>query len=214
LRVAILTGGGEKFFSAGWDLKAAAEGEDIDGDYGVGGFAGITELPELNKPVIAAVNGLAVGGGFELALAADLIVAAETAAFFLPEVFVGVIADAASFRLPRRLPRALAMEMLMTGRRLSAGEAKAAGLINDVVPQAELMDRARALAETMVQAAPLALAAVKQVVRESEGLKIEDCYALMRSGRLAAYQAMLTSEDAKEGPRAFAEKRDPVWSGR
>lgn len=214
LRVAILTGAGERFFSAGWDLSAAAAGEAIDSDYGVGGFAGLTELPGLHKPVIAAVNGLAVGGGFELALACDLTVAAEHAEFFLPEARVGVLADAAAFRLPRRLPRPLALELLLTGRRLSAREAERWGLVNAVAPAAEVLPRARALAAEIVQAAPLAVAALLEVTRATEALSIPASYALLRSGQLAAYERMLKSEDAQEGPRAFAEKRPPVWRGR
>lgn len=214
LRVAIITGGGERFFSAGWDLNAAAEGEEIESDYGPGGFAGLTELHDLNKPVIAAVNGMAVGGGFELALACDLIVAADHARFFLPEIFVGVLADAASFRLPKRLPYHIAMEMLLTGRRMGAEEAKQWGLVNAVVPQAELMDKAREYAKTIIQAAPLSIAAVKEVTRATNTLDVEACYALMRSGTLEAYEKMLVSEDAQEGPKAFAEKRTPVWQGK
>ena len=213
LRVAILTGAGTRFFSAGWDLKAAAGGEAIDGDYGAGGFGGLAELFDLNKPVIAAVNGLAVGGGFELALSADLIVAADHAEFFLPEVRLGLIADAASIRLPRRLPRALALELLWTGRHLSAVEAARWGLVNAVVPADRLMARARALAAEIVEAAPLAVAAVAEVVRATEGLEMAQAYAALRGGRLAAYQRMLRSEDAREGPRAFAEKRAPAWRG-
>ncbi len=214
LRVAIITGGGEKFFSAGWDLSAAAEGEAIDGDYGPGGFAGITELHDLNKPVIAAVNGMAVGGGFELALACDLIVAAEHAQFFLPEIFVGVLADAASFRLPKRLPHQIAMEMLLTGRRMDAEEAKRWGLVNVVVPPDQVMAKARELAEIIIKAAPLSIAAVKAVTRATVALDVEACYALMRSGKLEAYERMLSSDDAKEGLKAFAEKREPVWQGK
>ncbi|MDW8326479.1 MAG: carnitinyl-CoA dehydratase [Anaerolineales bacterium] len=214
LRVAILTGAGERFFSAGWDLKAAAEGEAIESDYGPGGFGGLTELHDLHKPVIAAVNGLAVGGGFELALACDLIVAAENAQFALPEVLVGLLADAGSFRLPRRLPRAIAMEMLLTGRRMDAAEALRWGLVNAVVPQAELMAKAREYAEMILKAAPLAVAAVKEVTAATESLSLPECYALLRSRTLKAYEAMLNSEDAREGPRAFAEKRTPVWKGR
>lgn len=214
LRVAILTGAGEKFFSAGWDLNAAAEGEAIDGDYGVGGFAGMTELHDLNKPVIAAVNGLAVGGGFELALACDLIVAAEHVEFFLPEIFVGVLADAASLRLPKRLPYHIAMEMLLTGRRMNAKEAHSWGLVNAVVPQEELMAKARAYAKSILQAAPLAIAAIKEVTRATAALGIQDAYQKLRSGDLKTYEAMLGSEDAREGPRAFAEKRDPRWKGK
>jgi crotonobetainyl-CoA hydratase len=213
LRVAILTGAGEKFFSAGWDLNAAASGEAIAGDYGVGGFGGLAELPNLNKPVIAAVNGLAVGGGFELALACDLIVAAEHSQFFLPEIFVGVLADAASIRLPKRLPHHIALEMLLTGRRMSAQEALKWGLVNAVVPQSELLNKARDYAQTIIRAAPLAIGALKEVTRESASLSIEDSYKKLRSGTLKTYEAMLVSEDAKEGPKAFAEKREPVWKG-
>jgi len=214
LRVAILTGGGEKFFSAGWDLNAAADGEDIDGDYGLGGFGGIAELPNLNKPVIAAVNGMAVGGGFELALACDLIVAAEHAQFFLPEIFVGVLADAASIRLPKRLPHHIAMEMLLTGRRMSAQEALKWGLVNAVEPTNNLMTKARELAETIIQAAPLSIGAVKELTRETAALSIEDSYTRMRSGTLSTYEKMLNSEDAIEGPKAFSEKRDPIWKAK
>lgn len=216
LRVAIITGGGERFFSAGWDLKAAAAGEaSLDTDYGPGGFAGLTELFDLDKPVIAAVNGLAAGGGFELALAADVIVAAEHAEFFLPEVNLGIIPDAGGvLRLPRRLPRAVAVEMLLTGRRMNAGEAARWGLVNAVVPGAELMDAARALADRIVRAAPLSVAAIKEVLRATEGLDIASAYRRMQSDELPAYRRMLGSEDAKEGPRAFAEKRDPAWKGR
>jgi len=214
LRVAIITGGGEKFFSAGWDLNAAATGEAIDSDYGPGGFAGLTELHDLNKPVIAAVNGLAVGGGFELALACDLIVVAEQAQFFLPEVLVGMLADAASFRLPKRLPRQIAMEMLLTGRRMGAEEARRWGLVNAVTSRDGLMDKAREYAQAIIKAAPLAIAAVKEITQATEALGAPACYELMRSGKLKAYERMLASEDAKEGPRAFAEKRQPVWQGR
>jgi crotonobetainyl-CoA hydratase len=212
LRVAILTGAGQKFFCAGWDLKAAADGESYDADYGPGGFGGLTELHDLDKPVIAAVNGLAFGGGFELALSCDLIVAAEHAEFCLPEIKVGVLADAATFRLPKRMPRNIAMELLMTGRRMDAEEAARWGLVNAVVPSA--MVRARELAALLASGPPLALAAIKAVVRETETLSNEECYALMRSGDLAAFEAMLASEDAREGPRAFAEKRKPVWQGK
>jgi crotonobetainyl-CoA hydratase len=214
LRVAIVTGAGERFFSAGWDLKAAAEGEAVAGDYGIGGFAGLTELHDLNKPVIAAVNGLAVGGGFELVLSCDLIVAVEEAQFFLPEIFVGVLADSASFRLTKRLPHHIALEMLLTGRRMRAVEAQRWGLVNAVVTAESLMDKAREYANLMIEAAPLSLAAVKELVRETAVLPLEACYALMRSGQLPAYETMLHSEDASEGPKAFAEKRKPVWQGR
>jgi crotonobetainyl-CoA hydratase len=215
LRVAIVTGGGERFFSGGWDLKAAAEGDaSADEDYGPGGFAGLTELFDLNKPVIAAVNGMAVGGGFELALAADLIVAAEHAEFFFPEVNIGILASAGgAVRLPRRIPRAIATEMLMTGRRMGAEEAARWGLVNAVVPADRLMPAARELAERLLAAAPLSLQAVKELLREAEGLGVQAAYDLMRN-RLPGYQRMLASEDSKEGARAFAEKRPAVWKGR
>jgi crotonobetainyl-CoA hydratase len=214
LRVAILTGTG-RFFSAGWDLNAATAGEAIDADHGPGGFAGLTEFFELDKPVIAAVNGLAMGGGFELALAADLIVAADTAEFALPEVKLGMLADSGGvLRLPRRLPRVIANELLMTGRRMAAAEAGQWGLVNRVVPALELMDAARALAAQIVAAAPLPIAALKQVLRATESLPVQQAYRSLRGAGLPAYAAMLASDDAKEGPRAFAERRAPLWRGR
>jgi crotonobetainyl-CoA hydratase len=215
LRVAILTADGERFFSAGWDLKAAAAHEGEAEDHGPGGFAGITEYFGRSKPIIAAVNGMAAGGGFELALACDLIVAAEHAEFFLPEARIGIIADAGGvLHLPRRLPRAIATRLLLTGERLPAGEAARLGLVNEAVPAAALMDAARSLAERIVESAPLAVRAVKAVLEATQQLTIEEGYALLRSGAVAAYDAMLASGDAKEGPRAFAEKRAPVWKGR
>lgn len=214
LRVAIVTGTG-RFFSAGWDLHAGAAGEAIDADHGPGGFAGLTELFDLDKPVIAAVNGLAIGGGFELALAADLIVAAQHAEFALTEVRLGMIPDSGGvLRLPRRLPRAIATEMLMTGRRMGAGEAARWGLVNRVVAGEALLDAATALAREIVQGAPLALAALKQVLRATEGQTVEQGYRTLSGEGLPAYSAMLASEDAQEGPRAFAEKRAAVWRGR
>ena len=214
LRVAILTGSG-RFFSAGWDLNAATEGEAIDADHGPGGFAGLTEFFTLGKPVIAAVNGLAFGGGFELALAADLIVAADHAEFALPEVKLGMIPDSGGvLRLPRRLPRAIATELLLTGRRLSATEAARWGLVNQVVPAEALMQTAQELAASIVANAPLALAAVKEVLRATEAQALPQAYQTLRSGTLPNYRAMLTSEDAQEGPRAFGEKRAPRWMGR
>jgi len=213
LRVAIITGTG-RFFSAGWDLNAATEGEAIDADHGPGGFAGLTEFFTLSKPVIAAVNGLAFGGGFELALAADLIVAAGNAEFALPEVKLGMMADSGGvLRLPRRLPRAIATELLLTGRRMTAGEALSWGLVNRVVAADALMATATALAHDMVAAAPLALAAVKEVLRATEAQALPDAYRTLRGGTLPGYATMLRSEDAKEGPRAFAGKRPPHWTG-
>lgn len=214
LRVAIITGAGERFFSAGWDLKAAARGESVDEDNGPGGFAGLTELFDLNKPVIAAVNGIAAGGGFELALAADMIVASAHAECFLPEVKIGLIADGGGvLRLPRRLPRAIATEMLLTGRRASADELARFGVVNRVVPGADLMDAARELAGQMVDNAPLSVAAIKEVLRETEALSVQAAYAVLKRRELPAYAALYASEDMREGPRAFAEKRKPIWRG-
>jgi crotonobetainyl-CoA hydratase len=214
LSVAILTGGGDRFFSAGWDLKAAAAGEGVEADHGPGGFAGITEFFDLDKPVIAAVNGIAYGGGFELALACDLIVASEAARFALPEVSLGIIANSGGVqRLPRVASRALAMELLLTGRAMDAAEARASGIVNRVVAPAQLMSEARSLALAIAANAPLALRAVKALVRAGESLSVAEAFATMRAGGIAPYEAMLRSRDALEGPRAFAEKRPPVWEG-
>jgi crotonobetainyl-CoA hydratase len=215
LRVAVLTGSGDRFFSAGWDLKAAASGESIEADHGPGGFGGLTEFLGLRKPVIAAVNGLALGGGFELALAADLIAVAEHAEFALPEVTLGMVADSGGvLRLPRRLPRAIAMEMLLTGRRMAAAEAYRWGLVNRVVAASNLIDEAMKLARDICASAPLAVAAVKEITEATVTVDLDEAYRRLRSGHLPSYQAMLGSEDAKEGPLAFVEKRSPRWHGR
>ncbi len=214
LRVAIITGGGDKFFSAGWDLVAAANGEPADADYGIGGFGGLQELPQLNKPVIAAVNGLAVGGGFELALSADLIIAAEHARFALPEIRAGTLADSATIRLPRRIPYHIAMELLLLGRWMEAGEAHARGIVNEIVPAAELMTRVRMLAETLAQGPPLVFAAIKEVVRDTEGRPFLEAMAAIRDRRFPTVARLYSSEDQREGARAFAEKRAPRWQGR
>lgn len=215
LRVAVVTGAGERFFSAGWDLKAAAEGEAPDAEHGPGGFAGLTEMFDLDKPVVAAVNGLAIGGGFELALSADLIIAAEHAEFALPEVGLGLVPDSGGLlRLPKRLPSAVANEMLLTGRRMSAAEAAQWGLLNQVVPSAELVDSALDLARRIRAGAPLAVAAVKEVTRATQAASIREGYTVMRGEGMPAYRAALDSDDAVEGARAFAEKREPRWRGR
>jgi crotonobetainyl-CoA hydratase len=214
-RVAILTGAGDRFFSAGWDLKAAAQGEAANADHGPGGFAGLTEYFDLDKPVVAAVNGLAFGGGFELALACDLVVAAEGAVFALPETGLGIIADSGGVqRLPRRLPRAVAMELLLTGRRLEAREALSLGLVNRLALLGSLMDAARELAATIAEKAPLAIRAVKAAVNAGEGRSVAETYDAMREGKTPIYDAMRNSGDAREGPLAFAEKRRPAWTGR
>jgi crotonobetainyl-CoA hydratase len=215
LRVAIITGAGEKVFSAGWDLKAAARGEEDNADNGPGGFAGLTELFDLSKPVIAAVNGMAVGGGFELVLACDLIVAAEHAEFFFPETSLGNMADAGGVqRLPRRLPYHIAMDLLLTGRRMRAAEGAHYGLVNAVVPVDQLMEKARAIADHIAAAAPLSVQAIKEVVRVTEGVSVQEAFALVKSGTLTLYQQMMASEDFREGPRAFEEKRKPHFKGR
>lgn len=213
LRVGILTGAGDRFFSAGWDLKAAAAGETPDSDFGPGGFAGLTELHDLGKPVIAAVNGMAIGGGFELALAADLMVAAEHAVFALPEATLGLVADAGGLqRAPTRLPRAVAVELLLTGRRMEAAEAARWGLVTDVVPAEALMKTALELAERICASAPLSVAATLEVLQATEGQTVQDGFATMRAG-LPTYSRISTSTDAQEGPRAFVEGRPPRWQG-
>jgi crotonobetainyl-CoA hydratase len=214
LRVAIVTGAGERFFSAGWDLKGAAAGEPPDADYGVGGFGGLQQLPGLNKPVIAAVNGMAVGGGFELALSADMILAAQHARFALPEIKAGTLADAATLKLPRRMPFHIAMDLLLTGRWMDADEAARWGLVNEILPPADLLPRARALAQTLADGPPLVFAAIKEVIRESETLSFHDAIARIMRRSFPTVATLYASEDQLEGARAFAEKRDPVWRGR
>lgn len=214
LRVAILTGAGEKFFCPGWDLKAAAAGEAPDSDYGVGGFGGLQELPGLGKPVIAAVNGLAFGGGFEIMISADIILAADHATFALPEIRSGTLADAATIKLPRMIPHHVAMELLLTGRVFDAAEAKHWGIVNEIVPAAELMERARALAERLADGPPLVFAAIKEVVRETAHLTVQQAFDMVTRRRLPTVDRLYSSEDQIEGARAFAEKRAPVWRGR
>ena len=215
LRVAIITGGGDKFFSAGWDLKAAAAGtETPDSNYGVGGFGGLQELIGLNKPVIAALNGMAVGGGFELALSADLILAAEHVRFALPEIKAGTLADAATIKLARRIPHHVAMDLLLTGRWMDAAEAKHWGLVNEVLPAAALLPRARELSGLLADGPPLVFAAIKEVIRETEGMHFLEAMAMVNRRKYRTVDTLYASEDQKEGPRAFAEKRAPVWTGR
>ncbi len=215
LRVGIVTGAGSRFFCAGWDLKAAAAGEAPGASHGPGGFAGLTELHDRAKPVIAAVNGIAAGGGFELALAADLVVAADHARFMLPETGLGIIPDSGGvLRLPRLLPRAIAVELLLTGRALTAAEAAGLGLVNQVVPGGQLLSAARDLAARVARSAPLAVAAVLEVLAATEDRPVRDGFAALRSGQLPRYTAMLASQDAAEGPAAFAERRPPRWQGR
>jgi crotonobetainyl-CoA hydratase len=209
VRVVIVTGAGDKFFSAGWDLTA---GEEFDIDNGVGGFGGFPDLPNRGKPVIAAVNGMAVGGGFEIAIAADLIVAADHAQFFVPEAGLGILPDSGSVRLPRLIPAHIATELMLTGRRMPAAEAAHYGLVNRVVPAAELLDAARALAKEVIASAPLSVAAILDIGRETGNMDVDEAMKAIRSFK--SYRAAIDSDDAQEGARSFAEKRSPVWKGR
>lgn len=214
LRVAIITGEGDKFFCPGWDLKAANDGDAVDGDYGVGGFGGLQELRDLNKPVIAAVNGIACGGGLELALSADIILAADHATFALPEIRSGTVADAASIKLPKRIPYHIAMELLLTGRWFDTTEALGWGLINHVYPANKLQDAAWEMARLVASGPPLVYAAIKEIVRDAEDSKFQDAMNRVTGRQLASVDILYSSEDQAEGARAFAEKRDPVWKGR
>ncbi len=217
LRAGIITGGGDKTFCAGWDLKALDAGDMAlerwwEADYGAGGFAGLTELWDLHKPVIAALNGHAIGGGMELALACDLLLAASHMSFRLPELPLGMVPDAGAVqRLPRRLPRNIAMEMLYLGRWLTAEEAAHFGLINAVVEPADLLPKARQWADQIAAVAPLAVQAMKEVTGGLEGMAPRRAYEALRAGSFEHFERMMTSEDAKEGVNAFVEKRDPTF---
>jgi enoyl-CoA hydratase/carnithine racemase len=204
--VAILTGAGERAFSAGNDLKWTAE-------HGVprmpkGGFAGLVARDDIWKPLIAAVNGFALGGGLEIALACDIIVAAEHARFGLPEPRVGLTAAAGGVhRLPRSIPHKVAMGLMLTGRDLTAAEAARWGLVNEIVPAAELMAAAERWARAILECSPLAVQATKQASLQGLGKPVLEAMAT----RYPLAQRLFASEDAREGPRAFAEKRKPVW---
>ena len=212
LRIAIITGTGEKFFCPGWDLKAAAAGEKSDEDWGVGGFGGLNYPRNLNKPIIAAVNGIACGGGFELVLGTDIIVMEEHAKFALPEINVGVLADAGTIKLRRRIPYHVAVEFLLTGRWMDAAEAKHWGLANHVVPKGEGLQKAREIARQLADGPPLLFPAIKQLLRHTEMVPEHEAFELHDS--LDLVQRVIRSDDLLEGTRAFAEKRKPRWTGR
>jgi crotonobetainyl-CoA hydratase len=212
LKVAIVTGAGDRFFSPGWDLKAAAAGEQSDEDWGPSGFGGLNYPRNLNKPIIAAVNGIACGGGFEVVLGTDIIVMEEHAKFALPEINVGVLADAGTIKLRRRIPYHVAVEFLMTGRFMDAAEAKHWGLANYVVPKGEGLAKAREIAKQLADGPPLLFPAIKQLLRHTEMVPEHEAFELHDS--LDIVQQVIRSEDLKEGTRAFSEKRKPVWKGR
>jgi crotonobetainyl-CoA hydratase len=210
LRVGIVTATGERMFSAGWDLKAVAAGDKGE-DFGGHGFMSL-ERHDLNKPLICAINGLAVGGGFEFALMCPIVLAAPHVEFGLPELMRGFLPEAGGlWRAMRRLPRNIAYELLLTGRRMGAEEAHRFGFVNRIVPRDALLTTARAIAGEICLAAPLAVEAMMEMAREVEHLADAEAFHRMRA--LPGRARMRASDDFYEGPRAFAEKRPPQWKG-
>lgn len=209
--IAIITGAGDKAFSAGNDLKYQAEAKGPR-NRPVTGFAGLTFRYDLDKPVIAAVNGFAMGGGFEIALATDIIVASENAIFALPEPRVGLAALAGGVhRLPRAIPIKRAMGMMLTGGRVSAAEGHMLGFVNEVTPVGDALDGAKRWAAKIMECSPMSIRATKQA--SMRGLSMPTLQDAIEA-TYPAVRAMMGSEDYIEGPRAFAEKRPPNWKGR
>lgn len=214
IRVVVLSGSGGKAFCAGADMKAAGNTRSGLAYWAAarpGGFGGLALRKSLHVPVIARVNGLAVGGGFELVLGCDVVVAAEHASFGLPEARVGRMPlDGGMIMLPRLIPQKIAMGMLLTGNRISAAEAAAYGLVNEVVAATELDAAVDRWVGQILECAPLSVKAIKESVKETSDLPVDEAW----TKRLPSLIAALESEDADEGPRAFREKRKPEWKGR
>lgn len=225
LRAGVLLGASndKNVFCAGWDLKAFTDGGFTDAsdsfDLGPGGLGGLPEFFDLYKPVVVAVAGAAIGGGFELALGGDIIVCAEDAYFWLPEMQRGFLPDAGAIqKLHHRIPFNVAMDLILTGRKMYADEAKHWGLVRDVVPKEQLHDHARSIAGTIAEGAPMVAPALKEYMRKYAHASIEDSHAAVRrawAGRsdLPMYHRMLKSDDFTEGSLAFTEKRPPEFKG-